>query len=361
MSVAQYFSADYPEARSKFRAAATAAGASLAALTLPDRCGPGGEELSIDVAVCGKSNADRALLVISGTHGVEGFCGSGCQVGLLSNDLAAAMSDNSALVFVHALNPHGFAWLRRVNEDGIDLNRNFVDFAGPLPASAGYEELHDSLVPQAWDAESRRAADARIAAYIGQHGMRNFQAALSSGQYTRPKGLFYGGTQPAWSAASLRRILREHLPASVQRLAVLDLHTGLGPSGYGEPISMGRSAADFQRAVQWYGADVKDLAGDDSVSARVGGSVADGLLASLPSVEITYVALEFGTHPINVVVNALRADHWLHAEQQRDTPLRAAINREMRDAFFVDTAAWKAAVCGRVADFGYRAARCLAG
>jgi hypothetical protein len=361
MTASEYFSANYREARTKFRASAEGAGASLTCHQLPDRRGPDGEDLSIDVAVVGDARANRALLVISGTHGVEGFCGSGCQVGLLRNGLRDALPRGCIAVFVHSLNPHGFAWLRRVNEDGVDLNRNFIDFDAPPPPSNEYEQLHDAIVPVEWDEIHRREADAFLEAYASQHGMRAYQRALSSGQYTRPTGLFYGGTRPTWSTSTFRRILAANLPGTVRRVAVLDIHTGLGPCGYGEPISIGRGDADFQRAVAWYGPDVKNLAGDGSVSAVVGGSVADGLLAALPEVEVTYIALEFGTWPMSAMVDALRADHWLHAVECRETPLRAEISRGMRDAFFVDSPAWKAAVSGRVADFAFRATRELGG
>jgi len=359
MSISSCFSANYAEARAKFREAARATGARLTALIHPSLSGPRGEELSIDVAVSASRDTDRALLVISGTHGVEGFCGSGCQVSLLQNGFARAFSERTALIFVHALNPHGFAWCRRVNEDGVDLNRNFVDFSAPLPASTEYERLHEWLVPEEWTGEHRQNADAQLGAYAAQHGLRAYQTAVSSGQYSRPTGLFFGGSKPTWSADSLRKILKDFLSPAVKRLAVLDIHTGLGPSGYGEPISLG-SDTDVQRARQWYGPEVTNLAGDKSVSATVGGSVADGLFSALPQTEITYVALEFGTQPMQTVLNALRADHWLHARPNRDTPLRASINREMRDAFYVDDAAWKAAVSGRVADFMFRATRALA-
>ena len=48
---------------------------------------------------------------------------------------------------VHAINPHGFAWSRRVTEDNVDLNRNFVDHAQPYPSNPGYEELRAAICP----------------------------------------------------------------------------------------------------------------------------------------------------------------------------------------------------------------------
>ena len=156
MPVAQYFSPDYRSAREAFRTAAQRAGAALQAYELPGQRGPNDESLSIDVARLGAADADRALVVISGTHGIEGFAGSGCQVGFLTDRLYEALPGSACVVLVHALNPYGFAWSRRVNEDGVDLNRNFVDFAKPLPPSTAYEPLHDWLVPLDWQGDERR-------------------------------------------------------------------------------------------------------------------------------------------------------------------------------------------------------------
>ena len=81
MPITEYFAADYGEARAKFRSAAQLAGAAMSVYEHPRERGPDGSKLSIDVAVVGAELASRCLLLISGTHGVEGFAGSGCQVG----------------------------------------------------------------------------------------------------------------------------------------------------------------------------------------------------------------------------------------------------------------------------------------
>lgn len=359
MPIAEYFSRDYAAARQRFLSAAALAGAALASYELPGHKGPAGERLAIDVARLGDSAAQSALLVISGTHGIEGFAGSGCQVGLLEDRLHEALPGSTCLLLLHALNPYGFAWLRRVNEDGVDLNRNFVDFAKPLPASAAYEALHDWLIPADWEGEARRAADAVLMSFGQTHGMPALQAAVSGGQYTRPSGLFYGGTRESWSALMLARVLTEVLPGTVRRLAVLDLHTGLGPPAYGEPILDGRGAADRERALRWYGADVKDLAAGESVSARLVGTMARGIERARPELELTAIGLEFGTRPTMEVLTALRADHWLHARGSADPGTRERIQRQMREAFFSESPAWQAAVYGRTADLAFRALRGL--
>ena len=77
--------------------------------------------------------------------GIEGFCGSGCQTGFLTENWKSRLAIDTALVLVHANNPHGFAQ-RRINEDNIDLNRNFIDFDAKTPESPEYAELHPALV-----------------------------------------------------------------------------------------------------------------------------------------------------------------------------------------------------------------------
>jgi len=80
----------------------------------------------------------------------------------------------------------------------------------------------------------------------------------------------------------LRRLLREHIPAGATRLAVLDIHTGLGPCGYGEPIYADDSPKGFKRARRWVwaGADPDHgLHGGEPHGAKVSGQKVSGLKA----------------------------------------------------------------------------------
>jgi hypothetical protein len=142
---------------------------------------------------------------------------------------------------------------------------------------------------------------------------------------------------------------------------VLDIHTGLGPSGYGEPIYLGPLDSDFEHAKQWFGKEVTTPSQGTAVAAEVLGTVADAVYADVAGVQRTFLALEFGTIPIKHVLTALRADHWLHAVTSRKSPLADQIRQQMRDAFYVARPWWNAAVYGRFADFVARAGRALSG
>jgi len=54
--------------------------------------------------------------------------------------------------------------------------------------------------------------------------------------------------------------------------------------------------------------------------------------------------MEYGTVPITEVVNALRADHWLHLHPEAPEPMRQAIKQQMLAAFYVDTDEWRAQI-----------------
>ncbi len=343
-SVARHFAASYGEARDRFMAACKARGLEVSRHVHPRARGAEGEELSIDVAQLGSPDARGLLLLISGTHGAEGFCGSGAQVALLHDDAVvdAIVRAKVAVLFLHALNPYGFSQLRRTNEDNIDLNRNFRDFSAPRAPAHAYAEIHRYLVPANWPPGPEN--EQHLAAYAALHGERGLQQAISSGQCQFPDGLFYGGTAPAWSNLVLRGLLREH-GARRKALGWLDFHTGLGPRGHGEKIYAGRDVeADIARTKAWWGADVTSFFDGTSMSAVLTGVNAGAVYDECPGVAFAGIALEYGTLPMPEVIGALRADGWLESHSEAPPAQRAAIKQQVRAAFYCDADDWKETV-----------------
>jgi hypothetical protein len=339
-SPAGYFSSSYAEARTRFTEAARSHGLAVEAHINPQR-GPAREHLITDVIWAGPRDAERVLITISGTHGAEGYCGSGAQVGTIESGLCQELPSGLALMMIHAINPYGFAWTRRVNEDNVDLNRNFIDFAQPLPRNAGYEDLHAVLCPKEWTEDSQSAWDTQSTNYALQHGAHAFQEAVSGGQYSRADGLFYGGNAATWSHRTLLSILDYWLPQA-KKAAIIDYHTGLGPYGYGERICVHRpGSAGEQRVAQWYGDDFTNPAAGTSSSAELKGVNTDGVAANQPAIEWTNIALEYGTLPLDQVLNALRADNWLHCHGTVESPLGKEIKAQIRAAFYGETDGWK--------------------
>jgi len=341
------FAQTYAEARRKFVVAASNAGLPVDSVLHPGG-GRFGEPLALDVVRDGPASAGRLLVVSSGCHGVEGFGGSGVQVALLGDAAVreAAHAAGVALLHLHALNPHGFSWWRRVTEDGVDLNRNFHDFTQPLPANNAYDPLAALLLPPTWPPAVDN--ETRLFSYAAEHGERAFQQAVSGGQYRHPQGLFYGGHAPTWSHRTLRSLLRQH-GSACRHLAWIDLHTGLGPSGHGEKILACREDAETrERAGRWWGDDVTSIYDGSSTSAPLSGLIWQAAYEECPQARYTGITLEYGTVPALDVLAALRADHWMHLHPhphpQAAAAQRASIQRRMRDAFYADTDDWKARV-----------------
>jgi hypothetical protein len=353
------FAQSYAEARQKFLAAAQEAGLAVRSHVHPRR-GRDGEDLAMDVALQGAPDTEALLVLSSACHGVEGFCGSGAQVALLADQefAAAARSAATAVLYVHALNPYGFSWWRRTTHENVDLNRNFHDFAKPLPANVAYDEIADWLVPEQWPASA--AANDAMRRYIAERGEKAYQSVVSGGQHAHPDGLFYGGREPTWSNLTLRAVLREH-GRRCARLGWIDFHTGLGPSGIGERIFACRDeAAAYERARCWWGPGVTSIYDGSSTSAFLTGLMWLAAYEECPQAQYTGIALEYGTLPLLEVTNALRADQWLENHPDTDAVQRQAIKRLMRDAFYTDTDEWKQAVVAQAREAALQAVAGLA-
>ena len=338
-----HFSDDYRSAREMFRVACETARLPVESFENP-HAGPGGEPLYTDVAVLGPENSRAALMLTSGTHGVEGFCGSAIQTGLIMEGLASRLPPDLRIVMVHAVNPYGFAHLRRVNEDNIDLNRNFIDHDAPPPENPAYDELAHIIAPtQHW----RLAAGITLAQLLINrmvHGTAKLQAAITGGQYSHPEGLFYGGRAPAWSNTAYRRIVAQHM-AAAERVALIDIHTGLGSHGHGEIISSDMPGSPAHaRALDWWGDRVRSTKTGESVSAELSGTVKSAFCEMLPQEEATVGTLEFGTFPAIRVLHAMQAENWLHHHGGAGHRKAKRIKATLRNVFYPDSDSWKTKV-----------------
>ncbi len=136
-----------------------------------------------------------------------------------------------------------------------------------------------------WDEDTQQTTTMQLLAHAEEVGFPRLQEVVSGGQYSHPTGVFYGGTGPVWSHRWLVDHLRELVGSA----------TRLGPV--------------------------------ESVSADLHGDWLGALEDLLPDVEITAVALEFGTVDPVSVLQALRADAVLHAHGD---PLGAERLRTLR-------------------------------
>ncbi|MBC7859942.1 MAG: DUF2817 domain-containing protein [Burkholderiaceae bacterium] len=342
MSMMDAFSSTYKEARAKFLAAAYNAGGNCVEYVEPGK-GVHGEPLAMDVVRVGPVDSQHMLMITSGCHGVEGYAGSAAQIMALRDSalIKRLQTKRVALLLVHALNPYGFSYSRRVTAEHVDLNRNIVDFSRALPANADYRDMHPLLLPEMWPPAPDNLRAIELA--IKNHGFRRFQEMVTGGQYEFPDGLFYGGNAPTWSHLTFLAVLRR-VPLSVRKAAWIDLHTGLGACGVGERIFTGGGSSDAESvARQWWG-EITQTENETAVSTKLTGQLGGLVRGELAERLVTSITLEFGTTAPVEVLHALRADAWAYRAETDAKQWRTQAAIAMKDAFLIDSPVWKEGV-----------------
>ena len=304
-----YFSKTYALARSRFIAAACGAGARIDELHL-DAMGPANTPLAIEIAWFGTDRPSRVVIHSSGIHGVEGFAGSAIQLALLDSPLN--IPQDAALILVHCLNPYGMAWLRRVNEHNVDLNRNFVLNADERTGVADtYRALNRLLNPARLPAGPDLFYP-RAVHCILKYGMPALRQAVAEGQYEFPEGLFYGGKEFEKGPLLYLGWLSLHLK-SVRRLIAIDAHTGLGK--WGDEALYLRSRRNEPDEATRLGAELGKALITDAVehgAYEIRGMLSDVFAMLDPAPDWSFILQEFGTFPVLRVMNALRLENYWH-------------------------------------------------
>lgn len=332
------FPTDYSDARRRWLDAAAPVADRLGDYPCPGFA-PNGDALYSDWAWIGADDAASVLVLIAATHGVEGFVGSAVQLDLLCGLAQQRPADDTAILLIHGLTPWGYAWSRRCDADAVDLNRNYIDFKHQ-PENPDYDLLRSALFET--DSQQRRRL---FDDFERLHGRIALEKGLSGGQYRDPCGPFFGGFAPAHGRKVCEDLIAQHRLAS-RRLAVIDLHSGLGPYGYGEiicdhsPESPG--AATAQR---WYGDAVTlPLAGTSHSVPKLG--LLDYLWHAIMNDDSCFVTLEFGSYPTDQLFEVLLKDHQLWAQPGTEA-LRQQHAEVMRQHFCPDDPAWRQLVLFR--------------
>ena len=335
----------YLSARQSFRDVAQKLGGKLSAHPLRAR-GPNDVELAIDMAYFGPPRARALLVVSSGIHGVEGLFGSALQVQFARSALGQAeILGPSGVLLIHALNPYGFAWLRRANEDNVDLNRNFLlpgeDCQG---TSETYAALNRLLNPSGCPPRFDAAFGIRLLAKVLRRGIPALKAAVACGQYDYPAGLFFGGRNPSETLRILERALPTML-SGTERVLHLDLHTGLGPAGRCTLLAEGCTGQPGllqSLAARSPAAGFQALDSRRGVAYAVRGGLGKWLLERFQDREYHFAGLETGTYGVFRVLSALRAENRAyHSCPDRRHPAFERAQRRLVEVFAPASGTWR--------------------
>ncbi|MGB5635247.1 MAG: DUF2817 domain-containing protein [Waterburya sp.] len=337
------FDSKYSKARHNFLTAGSDRATFVRSWQHPLR-GIAGEKLYLDLAWFGDIAAPKVLILISGTHGIEAYCGSGIQVGSIKTGWHLQADQEVAIAMIHGLNPYGMSHLRRVNEDGVDINRNFLDFRQPLPKNPFYDDLADVIIPQQWTKETQIQTLEQITEYISNQP--SGVEALARGQYQYWYAPFYGGEVPTWSNRVFHQIIDLYL-RDKQAVGLLDYHTGLGQYATGQLMSLDNNSGEHPNLASEIWGDKLVISGSAKSVAAYSpqGTLISALQNKLTQSICIAAVYEFGTIPETEVFQALRADHWLQAYGDLNSKQAQNIKQNMLNAFYGDRPDWQKSIC----------------
>lgn len=312
------FPSSYFEARDRFRELTSGEPWKCDAFAIQSR-GPNGEELTIDLAIREVEACHRYLVVTSGLHGIEGFVGSAIQCKTLAQWQADALPSDVNLIFVHGLNPYGFAWQRRFDENNVDPNRNFfLDGNTGQGCADVYRSLNRFLNPES-AASGIDFFLPRACLAILRYGYRPVARAVARGQYEFPKGLFFGGHGPSEAQQIIQSNLSKWIlngkdPAQATILHV-DIHSGLGSRGNTQLLLEQTLPPDEMSWLEkHFGTKSISRHDHNELLYRADGSFGQWCVANLPQSSYTFACAEIGTYPSISVLSGLRTEnrvtHW---------------------------------------------------
>ncbi len=347
------FSPDYATARRRFREATSRLGWELEAH-------PVGPDLTIDVAVTPAKGGGRALVTSSGLHGVEGFVGSAVQVGVLERwaENAGPPPDVRG-VFLHALNPYGFANLRRFDQENVDPNRNFLREGEPYRGSPdGYAELNRLLNPERPPSRWEPFAPKALLA-VARYGMPALKQIVVGGQYDFPRGIYYGGSGPSPTT----RVLSEHLGRwlnGCDEIVHIDFHSGLGPRAACK-LLIDYTLTDRQRARlnEWFGPDSYEICDPKRMSYNVRGGFDRWCVERNPGRDYLHLCAEYGTYGPIQVIGGLRAENQAHHWGRPTDPVTLRAKERLKELFCPASPEWRRKVLARGFELVDQALRCL--
>ena len=362
LAVPDAFADSYAKARANFLKAAA-----IAALTtrsfIQNEKGLEGEDLAIDVAFEGQADAPNLLILSCGTQGADGFAGSAIETFLLHDHEwhEQVKRSNSAVLYVHAVNPWGMSHLTFGDAQNINFLRNFVDFSKPLPANLGYEQLHEKALTPAWEISA--ASEAATQEIIKKYGLHFLLNIHQRGQYTRPNGFYYGGTAPSWSHQQWRKLLQIY-GSQAKRIAWVDMRRGWGISSGQATLVANASPSDeeaIDRARDWWAAgdNTALVARPDALQTLIPFGTGNPVISfaqECPQAQYTGLAAYFAVvESMQELSFAARSAQWLQAQAEPKPEDSARTHAMMRAVSFKTDSTWQGPVIAQGRQIAFQA------
>lgn len=309
-----------------------------------------GDKLSIDYACLYPAEPKNLIILTSGVHGIEGFTGSAVQRMFIREIIPKIDTRKTGCLIIHGINPWGMKYYRRVTVNNVDLNRNFDTSVKLFKRfNSGYARLNNLLNPSSKVNKTNAHFSYFILSVIFNLincRINSIQQAMLEGQYSFPKGVYFGGDSFERQKDILQNLIIEKVK-NYEKILFIDLHTGYGPWGnlqiFGTKTE-NNFYKDYIRSVfrnqkiDWP-EDNKFFSNKGDLCVLVSDIVKDKI--SIP------VCFEYGTIKNSNVFGLLKSLHTVILENQgfhngyTDDRLKRRVQKLYRELFYPSSAEWK--------------------
>lgn len=193
------------------------------------------DDLYIDnIYLPSKDKKDNLIVLTTGVHGMEGYIGSVMLDVFFEEIYPTLNTDTAGILIVANVNPYGMKYMRRYNENNVDLNRNFIidwsDF--DLSSNKDYPEVKEFLQPEGEIGNAlwhEVGFYGKLAKEALTKGADKVSDALLTGQYEYPQGVYYGGNGDEISTTYLKNVFNDCIDGEYENIVHIDIHSGYGP------------------------------------------------------------------------------------------------------------------------------------
>ena len=193
------------------------------------------DDLYIDnIYLPSEGEKTNLIVLTTGVHGMEGYIGSVMLDVFFEEIYPTLNTANTGILIVANVNPYGMKYMRRYNENIVDLNRNFIEDwdSFDLSSNKEYPKVESFLQPTG---KMRNAFWHEVGFYLSLAkeaiftGAGTISDALLTGQYEYAEGVYYGGNGDEKSTTYLKGVFSDCLEGEYENIVHIDIHSGYGP------------------------------------------------------------------------------------------------------------------------------------
>lgn len=309
-------------------------------------------DLSIDWLWAEPRVRKNLVIVSTAEHGIEGYVGS-AMLKLFMDEFAPRLKpENTGLLLIHAINPWGMKHRRKVNKDGVDLNRNFVCDGNFDPAiNPEFHRVKEFINPQRQLGNiplENLKFGVKVIKHIFTAGIPTITTAALLGQHHTPNGFYYGGTSHQEETRVAMELYRQALE-QYDSVIQMDMHTGYGPRTQMsvvmsplDPMTSDEVARKFNYPL------VLKINAEEFYA--ISGDMAEYYYKlrneSFPEKQLFACGFEFGTFGASLParIRSLRAmifENQLHWHGAKNERIAEKVRREFQELYFPEETQWR--------------------